>query len=340
MNVLVTGGYGFIGSHLIKKLYKEGHFIVNIDKLTYSSNIDNIPIEIQKSNKYVVYHIDIVESDHIYDIIKLHKINNIIHLAGECHVDRSILDPLKFIQTNVNGTCSLLMAANKYFKDNNITFFYASTDEVYGSISIGEVSTEQYPINPSSPYSSSKAAAELMTLAFYKTYKLPVVIFSLANVFGPHKFPDSLIPKTIVSCINKTNIITHGTGKQIRLWNYISDVVNAIVFLINNGKHAEKYNISSETEISVNDIIEIIINKFNLIDPFDYDKLIINVPDRKGQDFRYSSSAKKMKSLGFYHSYAFDEALDETINWYIKNKNFFTITEKDDIINGNYIINS
>jgi len=316
-NILVTGGCGFIGSNFIRYMIKNFDYnIVNLDALTYAGNLDNLK-EIEDSPKYSFVRGDIRDKNIVMKTMK--NCDIVVHFAAESHVDRSINDPTIFVETNVLGTNVLLECA-KALKVK--TFVYISTDEVYGSISKG-LSKEDAPIRTSSPYSASKAAADLLTQAYNKTFKLPSIIVRGSNNFGPFQYPEKLIPLFITNLLEGKKVPLYGTGKNIRDWIYVEDMVTAIEFLIHYGKHGEIYNVGGGNLKTNLEITKIILK--NLKKDSSY---IEYVNDRPGHDFRYALDSSKIKDLGWKQRYNFNRAIDYTIEWYKKNKKWWKKLKK------------
>ena len=324
-NVLITGGAGFIGSHLVKFFVKNypDYNIINIDNLTYAGDLNNLK-EIEDQPNYRFIKQDICDFSEIKNIFLKEKIDSVIHLAAESHVDRSISDPFSFAKTNVLGTLSLLQASKIYWKDDfkNKLFYHVSTDEVYGTLGKEGLFTEKTPYDPHSPYSASKASSDHFVRAFYDTYKLPIVISNCSNNYGPNQYPEKLIPLFINNIINNNPIPIYGDGKNIRDWLYVKDHILAIDLIFHNTKIGKTYNIGGNNEISNNEIAKILIKKIDQKlerKPEESIKLIKYVDDRLGHDKRYAIDSSKIKNeLGWEPKYTFDKGIDKTIDWYIK----------------------
>ena len=310
MRILVTGGLGFIGSNFIRHmLYKyEDVHITNLDLMTYCGNPENL-LDIQHMPNYKFIKGDVRKKEDVENAIK--NCDAVVHFASESHVDRSITGPEIFVTTDVYGTYQLLEAARKNDIKKHIQI---STDEVYGSIQEGSF-TESSPLNPSSPYSASKAGADLLTIAYFKTYGLPVYITRSSNNYGPYQYPEKLIPLFITNAIDNKPLPLYGDGKNVRDWLYVLDNCSAIETVLRDGKIGEIYNISSGEEKSnietTNLILKKLHKKFNLITP---------VRDRLGHDRRYSITNDKIKSLGWEPNYRFQYGMKETIWWYTHNE--------------------
>jgi len=323
-NVLITGGAGFIGSHLVKFFVKNypDYNIINIDNLTYAGDLNNLK-EIEDQPNYKFIKQDICNFSEIKKIFINEKIDSVIHLAAESHVDRSISDPFSFAKTNVLGTLSLLQASkiswNSDFK--NKLFYHVSTDEVYGTLGKEGLFTENTPYDPHSPYSASKASSDHFVRAFYDTYKLPIVLSNCSNNYGPNQYPEKLIPLFINNIINNNSIPIYGDGKNIRDWLYVKDHISAIDLIFHNSKIGKTYNIGGNNEISNNEIAKILIKKIDKKLGRKHGesiKLIQYVDDRLGHDRRYAiDSSKIKKELGWEPKYTFDKGIDKTIDWYI-----------------------
>ena len=325
-NILITGGAGFIGSHLVKFLVKKypKYNIINLDNLTYAGNLDNLK-EIENEPNYKFFKEDICNHLIIKKILEKEKINNIIHLAAESHVDRSISDPFSFAKTNIFGTLSLLESCKNYWDGNfeNKLFYHISTDEVYGSLGDSGLFSEKTPYDPHSPYSASKASSDHFVRAFYDTYKLPTVISNCSNNYGPNQYPEKLIPLFINNIINKKPIPIYGDGKNIRDWLYVDDHILAIDTIFHKSKIGKTYNIGGNNEITNNEITKVLISKIDKkLGRVKHDslKLIRFIDDRLGHDRRYAiDSSKIKKELGWEPQNTFEQGIEATINWYIEN---------------------
>ena len=324
-NILVTGGAGFIGSNFIKSILKERDDvnIVNIDKLTYAGNLENLQ-EVEKNKNYNFVKGDITNSELVDYIFQKYSIKYVINFAAESHVDRSILGSEIFFQTNVIGTNVLLEAARRYDVEK---FLQVSTDEVYGSLGAEGLFTEQTPLAPNSPYSSSKASADLMALSFYHTYGLPVVLTRCSNNYGQLQFPEKLIPLMIINALNNKKLPVYGDGMNIRDWIYVLDHNKAIEMVWEKGKVGEVYNIGSSNEMPNIEIVKLILNKLGKDE-----SLIEYVQDRLGHDRRYAIDSTKIQNeLGWSPKYDFANAMEKTINWYLNNKKWW-----EKVIDGSY----
>ena len=324
-NVLITGGAGFIGSHLVKFFVKKypNYNIVNLDNLTYAGNLKNVE-EISDSPNYKFEKMDICDFKNIQKVLKKYRINSVINLAAESHVDRSILDPFSFAKTNVLGTLSLLQACKNYWNTDleNKLFYHVSTDEVYGSLGSKGFFSEKTNYDPHSPYSASKASSDHFVRAFYDTYKLPIVISNCSNNYGPNQYPEKLIPLFINNIINKKPIPIYGDGKNIRDWLYVDDHISAIDLIFHKSKIGKTYNIGGNNEITNNEIAHILIKKLD--EKLKRTKgeslnLITYIEDRLGHDRRYAINSSKIKNeLGWIPKNSFEIGIEKTIDCYIK----------------------
>jgi dTDP-glucose 4,6-dehydratase len=320
--IIVTGGLGFIGSNLIKILNKKKFFVINIDKVSYASNFKNIPENIKN---YKFYKEDINNKNFLITILKKYNPTKIFNLAAETHVDRSIDGPGKFISSNITGVFSLLEAIRKYNK--RVKLIHISTDEVYGDIKKNYKSKETDAYNPSSPYSSSKAAGDLLIKSYIRTYNLPAIITNCCNNFGPNQYPEKLVPTIIYNIINKKPIPIYGAGKNIREWIYVKDHCNALIKISNKGIVGENYNIGSGKVFNNIEITKKIIFLFKKkYKNFLFKSYINFVKDRPGHDQRYCLDSTKIKTkLKIKIKSNLDKKIEETIDWY-KNRfeeNFF-----------------
>ena len=320
--IIITGGLGFIGSNLVNILSKKKYFIINIDKITYASNLNNISDNIKN---YKFYKQDINNQNFIKKILEKYNPSLIFNVAAETHVDRSIDSPRQFIDSNVYGVFNLLETIKKYKK--KIKFIHVSTDEVYGDIKKNKKSIESDSYNPSSPYAASKASGDLLIKSYVRTYKIPAIITNCCNNYGPNQYPEKLIPTIIYKIINQKPIPIYGNGKNIREWIYVEDHCNALIKISEKGVLGENYNIGSGIELNNIEITKKIISFFKEIDINLANKAkFIFVKDRPGHDLRYSLNSSKIKNnLNWDCKYKFDEGIKKTILWYVNkfNKNFF-----------------
>lgn len=324
-NVLVTGGAGFIGSNFINYLLskRDGYSIINLDKLTYAGNLENLKqVEVKKNYRFIKG--DITNNELVDYIFKRFEIKFVVNFAAESHVDRSILGSEIFYRTNVIGTTVLLEASRRYHVEK---FLQVSTDEVYGSLGPTGLFTEQTPLSPNSPYSSSKAAADMAVLAFHHTYGLPVVITRCSNNYGQLQFPEKLIPLMIINALNNKKLPVYGDGLNVRDWIYVIDHNKAVELVLENGRVGEVYNVGASREMKNIEIVKLILKKLGK-----GEDLIEFVKDRPGHDRRYAIDSSKIQSeLGWKPEYDFEKALSDTIDWYLQNKNWW-----ERIISGEY----
>lgn len=325
---LVTGGAGFIGSNFIHYMFKKSNDIkiINLDKLTYAGNLENLK-NVENNANYSFIQGDICDKDLVGRLFENYDIDYVVNFAAESHVDRSITEPEIFVQTNVLGTSVLLNAAKKSwevdgkFKESK-KYLQVSTDEVYGSLGETGFFMETTPLDPHSPYSSSKTGADLLVKAYYDTYKMPVNITRCSNNYGAYQFPEKLIPLIINNCLNKKPLPVYGDGLNIRDWLYVEDHCKAIDMVINNGKLGEVYNIGGHNERTNIHIIKTIISYLHdNVDSTIDESLITYVADRKGHDKRYGIDPTKIREeLGWYPETKFEDGIKMTIKWYLDNK--------------------
>lgn len=321
--IWITGGAGFIGSHAVRHfLLHYDYNVVNIDALTYAGNLANLA-DVEHHPRYHFVHADITDPEAIQSALYQYPADWIIHFAAESHVDRSIMDPLTFIKTNVMGTANLLMAARKAWTDKTGKLFYhISTDEVFGSLGKEGFFTETTPYDPRSPYSSSKAASDHLVRAYYHTYHLPVIISNCSNNYGPYQFPEKLIPVVIQNILNKKPIPVYGDGSNIRDWLYIQDHIEAIDLIAHHGKRGETYAIGGHNELKNIDLVRLLCRimdqKLGRAEG-ESASLISFVKDRPGHDMRYAIDASKLQAeLGWSPKVSPEIGLEWTIDWYMK----------------------
>jgi len=310
LKILITGGAGFIGSNFIRYMLSKypDYKIVNLDKLTYAGNLDNLR-DIEKDPRYKFIKGDICDKKTVERAMK--DCDAVINFAAESHVDRSITDAGTFVKTDIFGTYILLETAKKY---NIEKYIQISTDEVYGSIKEGSFK-ETDPLKPNSPYSASKASADLLVRSYYITHNLPVLITRSSNNYGPYQYPEKLIPLFTINALNNKPLPVYGTGNNVRDWLYVLDNCSGIDTVLHKGKIGEVYNIGGNTEKTNLEITYLI------LEVLDKPKSLITfVEDRKGHDFRYSLDTTKIESLGWKREYNFEEAMKETIEWYKNNE--------------------
>jgi dTDP-glucose 4,6-dehydratase len=317
--ILVTGGAGFIGSNFIKYVLKNYDYnVINYDKLTYAGNLENLT-DIEKHPNYKFVKGDICDKDFAEKTIKEFKVDTIINFAAESHVDRSILGAKEFIVTNVLGTQTLLDIAMTVGIEK---FLQVSTDEVYGSLPEDKKEikfTEQTPITTNSPYSASKASADLLCNAYFHTHKLPVLITRCSNNYGPYQFPEKLIPLMIAKALDGQKLPVYGDGKNVRDWLYVEDHCSAICKVLHNGKIGDVYNIGGNNEWYNIDIVKIVLKLIGKSE-----EQISYVKDRPGHDRRYAIDSSKIQTeLGWKPAYKFEDGISETIKWYVKNENWW-----------------
>ncbi len=329
--LLITGGAGFIGSHVVRLLaQKYPHYkILNLDALTYAGNMENLA-DVEALPNYIFIKGDITDAPFIDRVFARHRPDGVIHLAAESHVDRSISDPLAFINTNILGTVNLLNAARSTWKSTfeRKRFYHISTDEVYGSLGTSGLFTETTAYDPRSPYSASKASSDHLVRAYYHTYDLPVVISNCSNNYGPNQFPEKLIPLAINNIKNNMPIPIYGKGENIRDWLYVEDHANAIDLIFHEGQDGETYNIGGNNEWSNIDLIRQlcqVMDKSLGREPGTSANLITFVKDRAGHDKRYAiDSSKIMEELGWKPSLQFEEGLKKTVDWYLSNEKWMS----------------
>lgn len=328
-SILITGGAGFIGSHVVRlfvKKYPDYH-IVNFDKLTYAGNLENLSDVYKKSN-YTFVKGDILDEAFVEETFIKYSINSVIHLAAESHVDRSIANPLEFIQTNVIGTANLMNVARKFWGDDfsDKLFYHVSTDEVYGSLGETGYFTEETPYDPRSPYSSSKASSDHLVRAYYHTYNFPMVISNCSNNYGANQFPEKLIPLFINNIKEEKALPVYGKGDNIRDWLWVNDHADAIDVIFHNGKQGDTYNIGGNNEWQNIELIKFlckIMDEKLVRELGSSEKLITYVKDRSGHDQRYAIDATKLKNdLGWSPSIKFKEGLESTVQWYLDNEDW------------------
>lgn len=336
--ILITGGAGFIGSHVVRLFVKNHpeYHIFNLDALTYAGNLENVS-DVEKEPNYTFIKGDITDGLFISEIFKEHKFTDVIHLAAESHVDRSITDPLSFLNTNILGTANLLNSAKEIWKDNlkEHLFYHVSTDEVYGSLGETGFFTETTSYDPKSPYSASKASSDHFVRAYRNTYGMKTVISNCSNNYGPNQFPEKLIPLCIHNIQNNKPLPIYGKGENIRDWLYVIDHARAIDTVFHQGRDGETYNIGGFNEWTNIDLVKVICNVMDEKlgrTSGSSEKLISYVTDRAGHDMRYAIDATKIKQeLGWEPSLQFEEGIRKTVNWYLDNNEWL-----DHITSGDY----
>lgn len=325
--LMITGGAGFIGSHVVRLFVNKypDYRIVNLDALTYAGNLENLT-DVQDKPNYIFEKGDITDEKRISELFEQYRFDGIIHLAAESHVDRSIMDPLAFVRTNVLGTVTLLNVCRQYWKEdkNGKMFYHVSTDEVYGSLGDEGFFTEETAYDPRSPYSASKASSDHFVMAYHHTYGLPVIMSNCSNNYGSHHFPEKLIPLMINNIKNNKSLPVYGKGENVRDWLFVEDHARAIDVIFHKGENGGKYNIGGFNEWKNIDLIHLLCRimdkKLGRADG-ESAKLITYVTDRPGHDMRYAIDATKLnKELGWKPSLQFEEGLEKTVDWYLQHE--------------------
>ena len=328
MTIIVTGGAGFIGSNFIFHMLEAhpGNRIICLDKLTYAGNLSTLrPVADDPRFRFVK--LDICDREGVFKLFEEEHPDIVVNFAAESHVDRSIVNPQIFLETNIIGTSVLMDACRKY----GITRFHqVSTDEVYGDLSLNQPDlffTEETPLHTSSPYSSSKAGADLLALAYHRTYGLPVTISRCSNNYGPYQFPEKLIPLMIINCLKNKPLPVYGKGLNVRDWLYVEDHCKAVDLIIHKGRSGEVYNIGGHNEMSNINIVKLVCKELGKSE-----SLITYVTDRKGHDMRYAiDSAKIQNELGWVPETKFADGVKKTIKWYLEHRDWW-----EEIISGEY----
>ncbi|MGB2429655.1 MAG: dTDP-glucose 4,6-dehydratase [Akkermansiaceae bacterium] len=338
MNILVTGGAGFIGSNLIHLLIARGHSVLNIDKLTYAGNLSSLKA-VQDHANYRFLQADICDAPAMQTAFSEFKPDAVMHLAAESHVDRSIDGPGEFINTNVVGTYTMLEAARDYIANSqhtNFRFLHVSTDEVYGSLGETGKFTETTPYDPHSPYSASKASSDHLARAWADTFKLPVLITNCSNNYGPYQFPEKLIPVVILKALDGEPIPVYGAGENTRDWLYVEDHAEALLTVVETGKIGETYNVGGNNEMKNIDLVRLLCSLLDELHPRDdgqsYSDQITFVTDRPGHDLRYAIDASKIaRDLGWEPKQDPESGFRKTVQWYLDNKEWWSA-----ILDGSY----
>ncbi|MBK21792.1 MAG: dTDP-glucose 4,6-dehydratase [Flavobacteriales bacterium] len=336
--ILITGGAGFIGSHLVRLLVNKypNYKIINLDKLTYAGNLDNLK-DIECKSNYEFVKGDICNQNELKKIFSDFNVDNIIHLAAESHVDRSISNPLEFVQTNVLGTVNLLNVAKNFWNlESDNIFYHVSTDEVYGSLGDEGLFLETTPYDPRSPYSASKASSDHFVRAYHETYGLKIKISNCSNNYGSHQFPEKLIPLVINNILNNKPLPIYGKGDNVRDWLHVKDHAEAIDLIFHEGKVGETFNIGGHNELQNIELVKLLIQ---LVDEKLNRKkdeslsLITYVKDRAGHDQRYAIDAGKINAeLGWTPKYTVEKGIEETVEWYLDNLEWV-----NNIVSGDYL---
>ena len=353
-SIIITGGAGFIGSHVVRLFVNKypDYRIINLDKLTYAGNLANLR-DIEDKPNYRFVKMDICDFEGVLKLMQEEKVDGIIHLAAESHVDRSIKDPFTFAQTNVMGTLSMLQAAKAYWepqgwrvchfdqaerveKSVDCRFYHISTDEVYGALPMdGSLFTEETKYQPHSPYSAAKASSDHFVRAFHDTFGMPTIVTNCSNNYGPYQFPEKLIPLFINNIRHRKPLPVYGKGENVRDWLYVEDHARAIDTIFHNGKVAQTYNIGGFNEWKNIDIIKVLINTVDRLlgrAPGEDMNLITYVTDRAGHDLRYAiDSTKLQRELGWEPSLQFEEGIEKTVRWYLDNQAWM-----DNVTSGDY----
>jgi dTDP-glucose 4,6-dehydratase len=335
-NILITGGAGFIGSHLVRLMINKypDYRIINLDKLTYAGNLKNLT-DVESADNYVFVKADICDADAIKQVFETYEVSDVIHLAAESHVDRSIEGPMEFVMTNVVGTVNLLQQAKDAWTEGEHIFHHVSTDEVYGSLGEEGLFEETTAYDPRSPYSSSKASSDHFVRAFHHTYGLPIKISNCSNNYGSHQFPEKLIPLMINNIVNKKPLPIYGKGENIRDWLWVNDHASAIETIFHNGRIGESYNVGGLNEWTNIDLVKYLCRLLDVKlgrEEGENEKLITYVTDRAGHDMRYAIDATKIETeLNWKPSVQFEEGLDKTVDWYLDNAEWI-----DEVTSGAY----
>jgi len=338
--ILITGGAGFIGSHVVRLFVNKypQYRIINGDALTYAGNLANLK-DVESAANYHFEKADITNEARIQELFAKYHFDAVIHLAAESHVDRSIMDPLAFVRTNVLGTATLLHAAHAAWRKDfeGKLFYHVSTDEVYGSLGAEGFFTEETPYDPRSPYSASKASSDHFVMAWHHTYGLPVILSNCSNNYGSNHFPEKLIPLMINNILHHKPLPVYGKGENVRDWLFVDDHARAIDTIFHQGRTGEKYNIGGFNEWKNIDIVHLLcalMDKKLGRPPGESASLITYVKDRPGHDLRYAIDATKLnKELGWTPSLQFEEGLEKTVDWYLANQDWVKAVTSGDYQN-------
>ena len=332
MNILITGGAGFIGSAVVRLAITHGHKVVNLDALTYAASLESLA-SIAEHPNYSFVKLNIRDRENLDAVFSKHKPDAVMHLAAESHVDRSIDEPKNFIETNIKGTFNILEASRKHWQEqgcpNEFCFHHISTDEVYGSLpSDPNVRfTESTPYNPRSPYSASKASSDHLVRAWHETYGLPVILTNCSNNFGPYQFPEKLIPVVILNALSENPIPIYGNGNNIRDWLYVDDHANALLLVLEKGESGRTYNIGDENERTNLEMVKTVCSILDRLSPRkkgQYADLITFVKDRPGHDARYAIDPSRIRNeLGWQTTITLEQNLEKTIQWYLENQDWW-----------------
>jgi dTDP-glucose 4,6-dehydratase len=328
MAVLVTGGAGFIGSAVVRRLVARGERVVNVDKLTYAGNLDSVA-DAERSPDYAFERVDICDAPEVRRLFERHRPRAVLHLAAESHVDRSIDGPGAFVQTNVVGTFTLLDEARRYWaalpagEAARFRFLHVSTDEVFGSLGGEGFFTEETPYHPNSPYSASKAASDHLARAWHHTYGLPVLVTNCSNNYGPYQFPEKLIPLTILNALAGRELPVYGRGENVRDWLYVDDHADALLTVLERGRVGETYAVGGHNERRNLDVVHAICDAVDELAPAGRPRrgLVRFVADRPGHDLRYAIDASKIgRELGWRPGETFETGLRKTVRWYLEHE--------------------
>ena len=333
MRYLVTGGAGFIGSAVVRRLVRAGARVVNLDKLTYAGNLDSVA-DVADHPGYAFEHVDICDADEVRRVLAQHRPDAVLHLAAESHVDRSIDGPGEFIQTNVVGTFTLLQEARRYWSAldgearDRFRFLHVSTDEVFGSLGSTGFFTEETPYDPSSPYSASKASSDHLVRAWHRTYGLPVLVTNCSNNYGPYHFPEKLIPLVILNALEGKPLPVYGKGENVRDWLFVEDHAAALQTVVERGRVGETYAIGGHNERRNIDVVREICRLVDELAPDarigPRERLITFVADRPGHDARYAIDASRIeRELGWKPAETFESGLRKTVEWYLANRTWW-----------------